>query len=148
MAKKMSEQEINDFLYQQRIGLLSLTDRQRSYAVPMGYSFDGTHIYIAMMNKGRKIECLKENKNICFVVYWTNEGIGIGNIHWKSVICDGTMMHLKNPEEIKKAVRTAEKHLKLTEGTWDRLINSAVEDPDNSMFWKINIEQICGHFMG
>ena len=148
MAKEMTRQEIDDFLYRERIGLLSLTDGNQSYAVPMGYSYDGTHIYLAMMHKGRKIEYLQKNKNICFVVYWTNEDIGVGNIHWKSVICDGTMAHLKDHPEIEKAVRTAEKHLNLTAGTWERLISKAVEDPDHSMFWKIHIEHISGHSMG
>ncbi len=148
MAKKMARQEIDDFLYKQKIGLLSLTDGNNAYAVPMGYSYDGTHIYISMIYKGRKKEYLKENKNICFVVYWTNEDIGVGNIHWKSVICDGTMDHLKEHKEIEKAVRTAEKHLGLAEGTWDRLINKSTEDPDNSMFWRIHINYISGHAMG
>jgi len=148
MAKEMTRQEIDDFLYKQRIGLLSLTNGNDAYAVPMGYSYDGTHIYIAMIYKGRKIEYLKKNKNISFVVYWTNEDIHVGNIHWKSVICDGIMEHLKEHKGIEKAVRTAEKHLSLTEGTWDRLITKAIEDPDNSMFWKINIQHISGRFMG
>ena len=148
MAEEMTRQEIDHFLYKQRIGLLSLTDGNDAYAVPMGYSYDGTHIYIAMMYKGRKIEYLKRNKNICFVVYWTNENIAVGNIHWKSVICDGGMEQLKDHKWIEKAVRTAEKHLGLTEGHWDRLISKAIEDPDNSMFWKINIDHISGHFMG
>jgi len=148
MAKEMSAQEIKDFLYQQRIGLLSLTDGQRSYAVPMGYSYDGTHIYIAMMFKGRKIEFLQKIREYLFCCLLDQRRIGIGDIHWKSVICDGTMMHLKNREDIEKAVRTAEKHLQLTEGHWEKLIHKAAEDPDNSMFWKINIDHICGHSMG
>ncbi len=148
MAKEMTNQEIEDFLYKQTTGLLSFTDGKCAYTLPMGYSYDGTYIYISMLNKGRKIEYVNNNKNICFVVYWTIENIGVGNIQWKSVICEGTMEHLKDQDSITKAVRTAETHLDLKEGTWDNLINKSKKDPDNSMFWKIKIEQISGRSMG
>ena len=48
-GRKMSEDDIQDFLDAQKIGTLSMAGDGIPYAVPVAYSFDGTFIYIAMI---------------------------------------------------------------------------------------------------
>jgi nitroimidazol reductase NimA-like FMN-containing flavoprotein (pyridoxamine 5'-phosphate oxidase superfamily) len=39
--KTMSKDEVNDFLSKQKIGVLSLSENDSSYAIPLAYSYDG-----------------------------------------------------------------------------------------------------------
>ncbi len=147
-GKKMTKENIVKFISQQNIGLLSFSCDGIPYSIPISYSFDGTYIYVAMKNKGRKAMCANNNNNVCFVIYWTIEGIKVGNIHYESVICDGKIEQLMDQEGIEKAVRTAEKHHNLEKGTWDRLIDKAIAAPQNSMFWRITIHEMAGRSVG
>lgn len=51
-----------------RIGRLGLTTDEGPYVVPMNYIYDKGCIYIHSAMKGRKIEALKKNSLVCFLV--------------------------------------------------------------------------------
>lgn len=143
-VKTMSKSGIDEFLNSQRVGLLSMTDGQSAYAVPLGYSYDGKDIYITIRNEGRKMDYINKNRNVCFVVYWIPEGFGIQKMSYKSVICDGKLEQITDPEGIKSAVRNSEKNLGLPEGAWDNLLEMTLKNLENSYFWKINVTNIGG----
>ncbi len=67
--KTMSKDEINNFLSNQKIGILSLNENNSSYSIPLAYSYDKENIYLTLGPQGRKMECIQKNKNVCFVVY-------------------------------------------------------------------------------
>lgn len=141
--ENMSQEQINKFLNSQKVGLLSLSDGKSAYAVPMGYSFDGKDIYLTFANKGRKMDYINACRNVCFSVYWLQDNFGVKTgMSYKSIICDGVLEHLIQPEAITRAVRNAEKHLGFPEGTWDGLLRTTLENPSNSCFWKINVSAI------
>jgi nitroimidazol reductase NimA-like FMN-containing flavoprotein (pyridoxamine 5'-phosphate oxidase superfamily) len=81
---------------------------------------------------------------VCFVVYWIPEGFGIQKMSYKSVICDGKLEQITDPEGIKSAVRNSEKNLGLPEGAWDNLLEMTLKNLENSYFWKINVTNIGG----
>jgi nitroimidazol reductase NimA-like FMN-containing flavoprotein (pyridoxamine 5'-phosphate oxidase superfamily) len=141
--KTMSKDEINDFLSSQKIGVLSLSENDSSYSIPLAYSYDGENIYLTLGPQGRKMECIKKNKNVCFVVYHQPPSEG-GMPEWKSIICNGFIEHLTDPESIEKAVRSGEKHMGMTEGTWNGLLEKTLQAPEASCFWKVKITEING----
>jgi hypothetical protein len=141
--KIMTKDEINDFLKNQRIGVLSLTEEDSSYSIPLAYSYDGENIYFTLGSQGRKMECINKNKNVCFVVYHQPASEG-GMPAWQSIICNGTIERVSDPEGIKKAVRSGEKHMGMPEGTWNGLLEKTLQAPEASCFWKIQIKEITG----
>ena len=141
--KTMSKDEINDFLSSQKIGVLSLNENNSSYSIPLAYSYDKENIYLTLGPQGRKMECIKKNKNVCFVVYDQPPSEG-GIPEWRSIICNGTIERLTTPESITTAVRTGEKHMGMPEGTWNGLLEKTLQAPEASCFWKVKIAKING----
>ncbi len=142
--KTLSRPEIDDFLKSQKVGLLSLTDGQSAYSIPLGYSYDGENIGITIRNEGRKMAYINKNRNVCFVVYWIPEGFGMQKMAYKSVICDGKLEQVTDPEDITKAVRNSEKHMGLPEGAWNSLLEMTLKSPENSFFWRIRLTDVGG----
>ncbi len=142
--KTMTKEEINDFLSNQKIGVLSLCESDSSYAIPLAYSYDGEIIYLTIGQNGRKMECINKNKNVCFVVYLMSPNPEGGMPAWKSIICNGVLEHLTDPENLEKAVRSGEKHMGMPEGAWNGLLEKTLQAPETSGFWKINIAEING----
>jgi hypothetical protein len=60
------------------------------------------------------------------------------------VVCDGVIAQLTDPEGITRAVRTAERHLKMPEGAWDKMLEMTLKKPAASNFWGITITQRGG----
>jgi len=147
--KTMSQEQINEFLNSQKVGLLSLSDGKSAYAVPLGYSFDGKDIYLTIGNKGRKLDYIKACRNVCFVVYWMQDNFGVKTgMAYKSVICDGVLEQITEPDAITRAVRHAEKHLGFPEGTWNGLLEKTLQNTANSPFWKINVTRTGSQMVG
>jgi nitroimidazol reductase NimA-like FMN-containing flavoprotein (pyridoxamine 5'-phosphate oxidase superfamily) len=142
--KDMSKDEINDFLSNQKIGVLSLSENDSSYSIPLAYSYDGENIYLTLGPQGRKMECIQKNKNVCFVVYHQPPSTAGGMPEWKSIICNGVIERITDPESIEKAVRSGEKHMGMPEGTWNGLLEKTLQAPEASCFWKVKIAEING----
>ena len=143
-VRKLSQNEIGEFLSSQKIGTLSMNDGETSYAVPLAYSYDGEHIYLTIGGEGRKMAYIKKNQNVCFVVCLIPPDFGMNKMSWKSVICDGVIEQITDPDGLKKAVQTGEKHMGMPEGTWDRLLEMTLKKPEASNFWRIKITESGG----
>ena len=143
-VRKLSPDEIEEFLKSQKVGTLSMNDGEKSYAVPLAYFYGGEQIYLTIGGEGRKMAYIKKNQNVCFVVCWIPPDFGLKKMAWKSVVCDGVIAQLTDPEGITRAVRTGEKHLKMPEGTWDKMLEMTLKKPEASNFWGITISQRGG----
>lgn len=143
-VRELSREEIDAFLKSQRVGTLSMNDGVNSYAVPLAYFYDGEQIYLTIGGEGRKMAYLNKNNHVCFVVCWTPENFGLQNMSWKSVILDGKIERVTDPDGIRKAVQTGEKHLGMPGGAWDKVLEMTLKNPGASNFWKIKPAQIGG----
>lgn len=67
----MAEDEELSFIKDHRAGVLSLVDGDRPYSVPLEYYFDGKslHFIISSRENQRKVNCIRNNANACFVIY-------------------------------------------------------------------------------
>jgi nitroimidazol reductase NimA-like FMN-containing flavoprotein (pyridoxamine 5'-phosphate oxidase superfamily) len=142
--KIMTQAEIDQFLSSQRLGFLSLTDGQTPYTIPLAYFYDAGCIHITIRQEGRKMSYINKNKNVCFAVCWVPEGFGMQKMNYISVICDGVLEHVTEPEGIRKAVRAGEKHLGMPEGAWNGLLEKTLQNPSASSFWKIQVKTFGG----
>ncbi len=138
----MSKDEINDFLSNQKIGILSLSENDSSYSIPLAYSYDKENIYLTLGPQGRKMECIQKNKNVCFVVYDQPPSEG-GMPEWKSIICNGIIERLTTPRASQQ-LSEPEKNIWVCRGNMERTSGENLQAPEASCFWKIKIAEISG----
>ena len=143
-TRDLSPAEVDTFLREQKVGMLSLTDGQYPYAIPLAYSYDNNAIYLTLGPQGKKMEYIGKNRNACFAVYWIPQEYGKGSGSWKSVICDGDIEQLTAPEEVKKAVRVLEKHMGMPHGALDKILEMQLKNPKASNFWRVNVKSSKG----
>ena len=53
--------------------VIALSDNKNPYVVPMNFGYDDSHLYLHSSPDGRKIEILKENNKVSFVIEIKNE---------------------------------------------------------------------------
>ena len=106
--QQIPEEEAKEILKTATNGVLSLIDHdERPYGVPMSFIYDGERsIYFHCALSGRKIECIKHNKNACFTIIDQDE------IHpqefttyFRSVIVEGIIEIIDERTEMIEALR-------------------------------------------
>lgn len=83
----MSEGEIRDFLENQRVGILGLSDDPAPYMVPISYGFDGgDRLYITFLSgsASRKVRLTEATATARFLVYSVDT-----MYNWESVLLSG-----------------------------------------------------------
>ncbi|MEI6126208.1 MAG: pyridoxamine 5'-phosphate oxidase family protein [Pseudomonadota bacterium] len=144
-VQDLSKEAVEIFLKKNRIGVLSLADGTAAYGIPLAYFYDAGAIYLTISRKGRKMEFINKNKKVSFTVFAVPEGFGTpGKMNWSSVICDGLLENITDPDELTRAVRIGEKHMGMPEGTWDKLLEMMLQQPGHSNFWKISAASFGG----
>ncbi len=97
LSEDMSLEEIKLFLTCARVGRLGVCIDGYPYIVPLGYVYVDGKIAFHTCEKGLKMEAIKRNRNVCFEVDEATSDISM----YKSVIIQGNIEILENPEEIK-----------------------------------------------
>lgn len=142
--KTMNRAEIDAFLTSEKVGFLSLTDGEAPYAIPLAFFYADGCIHITIRAEGRKMACINKNRHACFAVCRVPEDFGMQNRNYTSVICDGVLEQVTDPEDIRKAVRAGEQRLGMPEGAWEGLLQKTLQNPQNSSFWKMKITAFGG----
>lgn len=57
---------IEAFIRQNRVCRLAMVDRDKPYVVPMNFGYQYPWIYFHSASRGRKIDLLEKNPNVCF----------------------------------------------------------------------------------
>ena len=67
----MTESEMTDFIRDNPVGVLSLVDGDRPYAVALEHYFDGRNLYFGVSTREdqRKINCIGRNASACYTIY-------------------------------------------------------------------------------
>ncbi len=141
----MSSDAIDAFLRSHSAGVLSLTDGLTAYGIPLAYFYNERHIYLTLGRSGRKMKYVNPGGSVSFTVFDIADGFGSpGKTGWTSVICEGSLEHLSDAEEITRAVRAGERHMGMPEGTWEDLLQMTLRTPEHSNFWRIYPTRIGG----
>jgi len=109
--KEMNEADTERFLVESEVGRLGVCDNNKPYVVPVLFVYDkesGT-IFVHCAKKGKKIDIMKTNPNVCFE---TDEKSGIifgksscsFSLIYRSVIAFGEATFIDDPEEKAKAL--------------------------------------------
>jgi nitroimidazol reductase NimA-like FMN-containing flavoprotein (pyridoxamine 5'-phosphate oxidase superfamily) len=101
-AMKISQMEL--LLERMAVGRLAVTTKDGPYIIPVNYLFFEGSLYFHSALTGRKVEALRADARVCFLVdevgpqvLW-ERGCGISQIY-KSVICFGKVDFLEDPIE-------------------------------------------------
>ena len=145
-SKFLDKPKIEELLKSKRDGVLSLTDGQSSYGVPLAYTFYQNDIlYFGMNPSGRKFDYFKKCKNVCFTVHKTFQSPGDPRrMGWWSIILDGELFQITDPEEIKSLADLMEKQGLFPPGLKEKFLGAILKDPDNSNFFKMKVTNFGG----
>jgi len=100
----LDEEECRSILRQQRLCVLSMTDGDAPYAVPLFYGFDGESIWLGIA-EGRKTQLLDRNSRLCLSVI----DLGPGDA-WRSVLVTGRATWVTDPEQRSRGIQVLMQH--------------------------------------
>ena len=112
-----SLEEMERILKGETLGFLGLCKNGTPYVVPMTYGYSNGKILLHCALKGKKLEYLRANPNVCFTVGWQSgsiirhpQGAQCSASH-DSVICYGTALIIDDINERCKLLNTFNHYL-------------------------------------
>ena len=90
----LTGEQVTALIKNSRVGVLSMVDGNRPYAVAVEHYYDGQHLWVLVSSREgqRKIECLRKNPNACFTIYQSrrqNPEIVKQGVRCQSVLLEG-----------------------------------------------------------
>jgi len=92
----MSQDEIEQFIINTRVGRLGLSLTDGPYIVPVGYAYSDGKIFFHTCNKGLKMKALQNKPNVCFEI---DESLSDASMY-KSVIILGKAEIIDDKEQM------------------------------------------------
>ena len=138
MSNVMDNSEIKalcDELYE---GTLMLVEGDKPYGVVVWYCFDGNDIWVGLLPKGRKFECMKKNPNAAFSVFKSS------NRGWCSVLVEGRIEQVKDREGIKSGMKLSSQKYNMPQEVLDSQVERFAKDPEKSMVFRLRGTSISG----
>ena len=126
---------------------LGMVDGDKPYVVPLCFGYDGKAIYVHGSLKGKKIDAIKKNRNVCFEFDINTEVVKAGNacdwgMKFQSVIGFGKAIFLDSPDEKRKALDVIMYQYS------SRSFQFPANALDATAVIKIEIESMCGKQSG
>lgn len=136
---------MDEVLYRGYIGRIGCHDGNKTYVVPVSYTFDGVRI-IAHSKEGMKLKIMRDHPDVCFEV---DEMDNMAN--WKSVICWGRFIEFtEEAERIKIKEFLAQRPLPLIVSSTVKLNDAwpfgSIRPANDSVYYSIHIDQKTGRF--
>lgn len=139
---------IEEILSKSVICRIAMIDRDEPYIVPVNYGYSDNVIYIHSASKGKKIELLEKNNNVCFEIEYHSEIIKKEkacdwNTKYRSVIGYGNIEIITDEESKKQGLDFVMKQ----HGSKGNNVykNSSLK---NMVILKLNIEKLTGKQSG
>lgn len=145
MFGELTEEQIDQVLYQQLFGRMAMISSGKPYVVPVSYAFDGEYLYFHSRG-GRKIEAMRRSPHVCFLVD------SIDHLDsWRSVIVNGTFEELTTAKAKDRAMKL------LSDKLDPLLVTNIVRQPKaiepgvvekklNAIYYRILIKEKTGRF--
>lgn len=133
---EMGREEVDAFLREQGVGVLSLTDGQEAYGVPVSFGYDGEgslyFIFLRVGEESKKEQFAEQTERATHTVYdVTSKHI------WTSVIATGTLHQILDDEwdELETAIDN---------NAWYPSLFSEAVPMQDIVGWELRIEVITG----
>jgi nitroimidazol reductase NimA-like FMN-containing flavoprotein (pyridoxamine 5'-phosphate oxidase superfamily) len=151
VKQKISERAIIDeILSSSEICRLGFMDNDRPYILPFNYGYQDNCIYIHCANKGKKIDLIKKNNNVCIEIEQIarierHEKACKWATRYRSLIGYGTVEIITDYEQKRKALDVIMKH-NGANATHD--LNYEKHQVDSMSILKVRITEITGKQSG
>jgi nitroimidazol reductase NimA-like FMN-containing flavoprotein (pyridoxamine 5'-phosphate oxidase superfamily) len=92
----MTEQDIEDFLASQGVGVLALPTDDAPYVLPLSFGYDGDRgLYFTFVtgDSSRKADLSSGGQQATYLVYAAESPF-----HWRSVVCQGAIHEIPSTE--------------------------------------------------
>jgi nitroimidazol reductase NimA-like FMN-containing flavoprotein (pyridoxamine 5'-phosphate oxidase superfamily) len=137
--------EMEALLDRMAVGRLALSTEDGPYVIPVNYVYAEGYIYFHSGHKGKKIEALRADPRVCFLVdepgpqvTW-DQGCGISQIY-ESVMCFGIAEFVERLEEKRKILERMVHEFVPAESP----VPLKDKDIENTVVVKIHIEWMTG----
>ena len=144
----LDKPQIEEYLKSKRDGVLSFTDGKSAYGVPLGYAYydsDNGCLYFGMNPGGRKYDYFKKCNSVSFTMYRTfPSSKDQTRTAWWSIILDGELSQVTDPEAIKTLADMIEKKGLFPPGFKEKFLGAILKNPDKSNFFKMQITTMGG----
>ncbi len=146
----LDKPKIEKLLASKKDGVLCFTDGNRPYGVPLTYTlYDNGFLYFGLGLSGRKYECYKKCRNVCFTVFETFQSAGDPlRRGWWSIILDGELFQVTDPEEIMAIGDLMETQGIFPPGLKEKFLGAMLKNPEHSNFFKMKITHFGGKELG
>lgn len=132
----MDDKELDAFLHEQGIGVLSLTDGHEAYGVPVSFGYDGEDscyfVFLRVGEQSKKEQFAEQTDRASLTVY------DVSSKHvWTSVIISGSLHQIPDDEwdELEEAIE---------DNAWYPSLFSEAEPMRDIQGWKLQIDEITG----
>ena len=152
MRRKDKEITDEEFIYsllkRAKVLRLGLSDNNMPYIVPLNFGIKENHLYFHSVKKGKKIDILKKNRNVCFEIdldskFKEAEKPCEHGTDYYSVIGFGVVVFIEDLKEKKEALNVIIEHY--TGKLDNELIDSMIK---RVSVFKVVISEISGKKSG
>ena len=112
LIHELTTAECLEVLHRSHLARLACCRDDHPYIVPIGYDFDGEHLY-SFSTLGQKIVWMRENPNVCVEVDDIED-----RFHWTTVLVFGRYEELRTPVEHELARERARRLFEQREVWW------------------------------
>jgi nitroimidazol reductase NimA-like FMN-containing flavoprotein (pyridoxamine 5'-phosphate oxidase superfamily) len=98
MLGNLSDNEIEEVIYDQVIGRIGCHADNITYIVPVSYAYDGKYAYVHS-KAGKKVDIMRKNPNVCFEVELYED-----MANWRTVIAWGRFEEITDETERRAAL--------------------------------------------
>ena len=149
-SRALDKQRIEELLSVKKDGVLCLTDGESAYGIPLPpLLYHNEILYFGMNPTGRKFDYFMQCNRVCYTIfhYFRKPGDPQKMEGWWSIVLDGALFHITDPDEIKKVVEMVYKQEDIAPGLReqkDQVLDLSLKDPENSNFFKMKITNFGG----
>ena len=113
----MDQNDITQIIQSAEICRIALVDKDKPYIVPVCFGYEDNCLYIHSAGKGKKIDIINKNPNVCFEIEadchlkpGTNESACDWTMKFRSIIGFGKAFLIQSRQEIKDALDIIMEH--------------------------------------
>ncbi|MFC1591008.1 pyridoxamine 5'-phosphate oxidase family protein [Thermodesulfobacteriota bacterium] len=146
----MTRQRVEELLRSKKDGVLCFTDGSQPYGIPLNYGayHDGI-LYLGLGLSGRKYDYFQKCNKVCFITYRLLQSPDDPQRQgWWSIILDGELFRITDPEEIQQAGDYMEAEGLFPPGLKDKFLGAMLKNPEQSNFFKLKISNFGGKQLG
>ncbi len=140
-------ERLRSILKNGRYAVLALCDGGRPYAVTLSYGSDDASdsLYFHCAHEGRKIECLKNNANVCLTVIEDKGYVKNACEHeYRSIVVEGVMEFVDDEDERLHGIRVLLDHYRDSADKMLNKINTNSASWADTRVMRLKIETITG----